>query len=84
MCTCRRKYLILWGNILSFCVSQGRYSTTGGQGGDFSVYTDRALNKFDSNCKGGIFLFQFPRNSSDNLKKEREKKRKSQICAKIP
>lgn len=54
-------------------------STTGGQGDDISVYTDRALNKFDSNCKGGIFQFQFPLNSSDNLKRKKREERKESL-----
>lgn len=52
-------------------------STAGGQEDDFSGYTDGALNRFDSLCKGGIFLYQFSFNSSDYLK-ERERKKQQQ------
>lgn len=48
-------------------------STTSGQGDDFSGYTGRALNNFDSHCKDNIFLFPFPFHSSDYLKKKKKK-----------
>ena len=67
---------------MSLC-SQSRYKLPLVDKDDFSWYTEGTLNKLDSHCKSGIFLFQFLPPLLITLKKGRLKEKKKKTLRSV-